>query len=136
MGLRLPILLAARLGQIVWIVDDPYHNQTLPVRRKIRDVDAKRSVTALVFAGLNVIDPDGSREIDRAKVEDPTSPCLGKRQLTTSPIPARMQELGSTYPTRRRLGGKWNVNLLGPCDAGRAIPRAVSIGCEIPAAIQ
>src|SRR3954454_9506946 len=68
--LQLPVLLATRLGQVVWIVLRPDHNDLGSGRREqVCDVGMEWGVASFMPGGKPSIDPYLGREIDRPEVK-------------------------------------------------------------------
>src|SRR3954470_881496 len=95
MRLELPVLLAARLGEIVRIVFRADHDFARRVAGEKRsDVDGEGCVAAVMRAGDHTIDPDLGAVIDRAEVEQPAARGVGRGQRDRAAIPAGAEEAG------------------------------------------
>ena len=89
--LEQPVLLAARLGEVVRIVVGAHDDRR---RRRGRasavgDVDRERRVAALVPPDERAVDPDRRRVVDRAEVEQQPLAGCERGRLERAPVPAR-----------------------------------------------
>jgi hypothetical protein len=136
MGRELPILFAARLGQIGRVVLGQYHDGLLrPVDQHIGDVGGKRRVAALVVGHQHAVDPHAGMVVDRAEMQHRARRPLG--QLETAPIPASEMEGLVVDSARGGLRRERHVDAMRPLDAvaGHAMPAVAAEG-EFPLPVQ
>ena len=103
--LGLPVLLAARLGQVVRIVFGPDDQHVL--RRRASqgrgDVGGERRVAALVRGDKQTVDPDLRPVIDRAEVEQHAAAPSASCGRESPPIPDHRVETGLADAAGRRF---------------------------------
>ena len=136
MRLELPVLLAARLRQIVRVVLS-MHRHCLRARRieQVCDVRPKWRVPAFVRHRKAVVDPDLRRVIDRAEPQDHSTVVRNQRELSL--VPARAMQSAVADAARSRFGRKRHHDFQWPLENFRGLRKgAVIIKAKAPFAIQ
>ena len=137
MRMKPPVLLAARLGEIVRIVlsaDDDF--DAVAGRHMPCDIDAERQVPALVGRGKLLVHPHGRAIVDGPEVQDQALVGFQLQRWQQPAIPAGDIKARIADPARRRLGRKWHVDRLAPRDIGGLRPARVGVDREIPGTVQ
>ena len=93
-GMRrdLPVLLAARFGEVVRVVFGANDELDRGLIGASGDVERERRIAALVAAEASAVDPDGGVVVDRAEVQQDPVALLDRWQNQRRAIPARAQE--------------------------------------------
>jgi hypothetical protein len=126
MGSSLPVLLAARLGQVQGVVLHA-HRQPLRAARVQRqsDVGAKRRRAAFVLGHQQTMDPDAGRTVHRFEMEH--HPLLPGQHLEFTRVPAHRVKAGIANAAGLALGREGQLD--------RMRPRNGLSGLEVSAAV-
>ncbi len=107
---RLPILLAARLAEVVRIVLGPHHDHggRRSDGQRRRDVCLERRVPALVPGHVDAVDPNIGAIIDRPEVEQESLVILAceRVKIDLAPVPDHAMRTGIVDAAGRRLRRK------------------------------
>jgi hypothetical protein len=104
-GLRLPVLLAARLFEVVRVVRGTHLDLERAVRREeLGDVDGERSVAALVPRRELPVEPHGRVVVDGFEVQEPALAVRGRLEAYGAAVPACMKVARRLDPARPALG--------------------------------
>ena len=136
MRLELPVLLAARLREIGWIVFRPDDDLAARAAQEIRDVQGERRVPALMATGHRAVEPDGRGVIDRAEVQEQAIAGREWRHLDHAPVPARVVEPGVSDTTLDRLRRKRHHDPAIPGDIAGPLVSSVTVQRKLPDAVQ
>ena len=119
MRLQLPILLAARLGQILRVVFCADDDRLLPsTTQQLGNVGAERRVSAFVLRGQLIVHPDGRQVIDGAEMQDQPLSRLQLRCPERTSIPAGAKQPRLIHTARRSFRGERNNDLAGKSTRG------------------
>jgi hypothetical protein len=134
---QLPILLAARLCQVVGIVLGA-HNQCLrtAAAQIIGNIDLERRVAAFMAGEQRAVEPDRRAIIDRAEVQDQPLPGTELRRVEAAAIPARLVKAGVMDAAGRSFRREGHNDLRVPRDLIDLLPSALGIESKIPAAVK
>ena len=134
--LELPVLLAARLGEVVRVVLGAHDDLACARRRtRSRDVERERRVAALV-SPTAAVDPDGRAVVDGAEVEDQSLLARSRRELDRASIPAAAIETGIGDAARPRFGRKGHPDASVPDNLGGRGPAGRRIQGKVPVSIE
>ena len=138
MRLTLPVLLAARLGEVHGIVAGAHDDRQLTaVADKRRQVDGERRVAALMTAGQATVAPDGRLVVDGAKVQQQPVAGSSDGAATRAAVPARPEEAGLVDAARAASPGRTEPRSDGSTTTcARLAPASVWIEREIPLPVQ
>ena len=137
MRLQLPVLLAARLGQILRVVFDPDDDlEGLGAECARREVDRERRVAADVMADREAAGPHRRFVIDRAEMQQEPFAFAEPRHRNAAPIPAGAKKRCHPDPAGRGLGGERDANRPVPLNMGRQPPRSGRVEGEIPGPVE
>ena len=88
MRFELPVLLAARLGQVMRVILGAENDFVLRTRtQEIGDIDRKRRESAFVTARVRSVDPHPRGVIDRPEHEENALSALSRGNLDGAPVP-------------------------------------------------
>ena len=153
MGLRLPVLLPARLGEVVGVVlgEDRHALGTVGAQH-VGDVEAERGVPARVGADEVAVDPDTRLVVHGPEVEEdaaaarpavraPLRRALGhRRRLELALVPARGVVARVADATARGLRREGNLDHVRPrlrtIDVGRNVVALGVVEAEPPGAVE
>jgi hypothetical protein len=126
----LPVLLAARFGQVLGVVLGADDDLVRPLRaEQIGDVAAEGGVAAFVVAGVAAVDPDRGLVVDGAEAEHQPLAFAQRGCLEATAIPDRAGELLVADAAERRLRREGHAdrpvepNVLRPGEFALAIER-------------
>ena len=105
MRVELPILFAARLREILWIIVSAYDDFAVArVGHQRRDIKRERRVATLVFTDSRAVDPHRRGVIDSAEPEHQTLMGCHGWHLDVTSIPTSAIKPGIRDATRPRFG--------------------------------
>ena len=128
----LPVLLAARDGEVGGRIFGAHHEHVAALPHGPRDVDAEGRVPALVRHQLRVIHPDGGPVVDRAEVQHET---LCGRCVKAAPVPDHVVRPAIHEARQLPLGREGDVDAVGEAPgigAERELPLAVQVDPVAP----
>src|SRR4029450_704179 len=135
--LELPVLLAARLGEIRGIVfcADRYLAGRLD-RHEVGQVHHERRVAPLVRTGQGAVDPYRGGVIDGPEMEQQAFAVAQWRDSGDPPVPAGLVEAGIVDAASRRFRRERDHDRAIPVDVTRTRITAGMVEREIPLAVQ
>ena len=137
MRVKLPILLAARLGEIRWDRLRPDDHTSAALRGEVfGDVRGKRRVAALVLGDFMPVHPDLGGVIDRAEMQQQALAGIEPGSFELAAIPAGAVKARVADAAHGRLRRERNLNPDVPREIGGQPESRLAIQREIPRAIQ
>ena len=136
-GLELPVLLAAWLGQICGSSSTrttTSHDASAPTSSVMSS--GKRGVPALVLAAVMRVDPDGRPVVDGAEVQEQAARRARPGHVERAPVPAAAKQAGVVDAAGGRLGRKRDHDGVGPRDIRRRVTSPVGVDGKLPGAVQ
>src|SRR4051794_26889943 len=131
MGAELPVLLAARLGEVLWVVlraDDDLEWGILLNERG--NVEGERRVSAAVAASEVTIHPDAGAVINSAEMQQEACVWLPVSERNGSSIPAGPKKGRVADAARRRFGREGDIDGGRPRHLRREGPQTVRVHGE------
>ena len=134
--MKLPILLAARLGEVVRVVFGPQRNDLSPAgAQRVGDVEREGGVPSLVLTDVFAVDPHTGQIVDRAEMEQ-DAPHVGVGEKLTL-VPAVRMETGIADATQARFRSERHLNRVCPGgDVARMRPVTFIVEGESPGSIE
>ncbi len=136
MRIELPILLAARLGQIVRVIFSTHHNCLSALDQAISNIGMKRGAPSFMLGDEPAVHPNGRAIIDCFEMEEKALASRGRRLGELPAIPARTVETGSAHPTCSYFGSERHLDIQSVRHFVGTRPLAFDIQRQLPATVQ